>query len=265
MGMPLKKRGARTTRAVRRCLAVVALVSAASAGIASAGGSIDLGDSGDLHEGIGQSNLKTMLQLGSVYTASTFPVALRIRPSDALWGGVQLESGKYRFIQLAHQHASGTPPLTGVGYVTLESANGSTPSAATAIKRLHATPQIQAGPITSTRVAGFTGQQFDATVVGVDHTRYSPRGAGGISLAPFTPNRHCGFCSKTMHGETQDTKFAGTGQIFHIVALDVRGKTVVIYVESTYAIQPKYPPTKTFPTFLPSARQLLAKVSFGSG
>jgi len=257
MGMSRTERGA-----LRKCLVVVVLVSAVSAGIASAGGSIDLGDRGDLHEGIGQSDLKTMLQLGSVYRASRFRVALRIRPPDARWGGVQLESGNYRFIQLAHEHASGTPPLTGVGYVTLESANGSTPSAAAAIRRLHATPQIDAGPITSTRVAGFTGQQFDATVVGVDHTRYSPRGAGGISLAPFTTNRHCGFCTKTMHGETRDAKFAGTGELFRIMALDVRGKTVVIYVESTFAIQPRFPPTKTFPTFLPYAKQMLAALRF---
>ena len=246
-------------------LVVVAVVSMASAGIASAGGLIDLGDGGDLHESVGQSNLKTMLQPGSVYTASKFPVTLRISPPGARWAGVQLVSGNYRFIQLTHLHASGTPPLTGVGYVTLEAAVVETPTVDVTLRRLHSTPGLTAGPITSTRVAGFTGQQFDATVVGNDRTRYSPSGAGGISLAPFTPNRHCGFCSKTMHGETQDTKFAGTGQLFHILALDVRGKTVGIYVESTYAVQPKYPPTKTFPTVLPSARQLLAKVSFGSG
>jgi len=265
----MKERGGRTIRGVGKCLVVVALVSAASAGIASASGSIDLGDAGDLHESIGQgqskSSLQTMLQLGSVYTATKFPVAVKIRPPDAHWGGVQLESGNYRFIQLTHLHASGTPPLNGWGYVTLEAGEGSTPSAATAMNRLHATPLLEAGPITPIRVAGFTGQQFEATVVGIDGTRYSPNGAGGISLAPFTTNHHCGYCTKTMHRETQDAKFAGKGQLFRIIVLDVRGKTVVVYLESTYAIQPKYPPTRTFPTFLPYAQQLLSKVSFSSG
>jgi hypothetical protein len=75
-------------------------------------------------------------------------------------------------------------------------------------------------------------------------------------------NRHCGFCTKTMHGETQDAKFAGKGQLFRIMALDVRGKTVVIYLESIFADQPKFPPATLFPTFLPYAQQMLASLRF---
>jgi hypothetical protein len=56
-----------------RSLVVLVLVSLASAGVATASGAIDLGDAGDLHEGLGQSDLKTKLESGSVYTASKFP------------------------------------------------------------------------------------------------------------------------------------------------------------------------------------------------
>jgi hypothetical protein len=65
-----------------------------------------------------------------------------------------------------------------------------------------------------------------------------------------------------MHGETKDVKFAGKGQLFRIIVIDVRGKTVVIYVESGYADQPRFPPAKTFPTFSPYAQQMLASLRF---
>jgi hypothetical protein len=65
-----------------------------------------------------------------------------------------------------------------------------------------------------------------------------------------------------MHGQTQDAKFAGTGQLFRIIVIDVRGKAVVIYIESIFAIQRKFPPTKIFPTFLPHAQQMLANLEF---
>jgi hypothetical protein len=151
-------------------------------GLGAASAPLDIFNGGDLHESVGQSDTKK-LRRGVTYQASAFPIAVRVRPPDSLWGGVQLGSGRFRFAQLNHLRA-GSLPLHGVGYVTLESAKGSTPSAATAIKQLHATPLIKAGPITSARVAGFTGQQFDATVVGNDRTRYRPRVPGAYRLLP---------------------------------------------------------------------------------
>jgi hypothetical protein len=83
-----------------------------------------------------------------------------------------------------------------------------------------------------------------------------------VSFAPFTTNHHCGFCNNTMKGETKDVKFAGTGQLFRIIVADVRGKTIVIYLESNFADQPKFPPARIFPTFLPYARQMLSTLTF---
>jgi hypothetical protein len=173
---------------------------------------------------------------------------------------VQYHSGKFRFVQLNH-HRTGKVPLHGVGYITLESAQTHTPPVAATIARLHATPHLSVSAIKTVRVAGIAAEMFDATVVGTD----GPQTGNGVSLVPFTTNRHCGFCNdaaKHPSKETQDVKYAGKGQLFRIIVLDARGKTVVIYLESSYADQPRFPPAKTFPTFLPYAQKMLASLHF---
>jgi hypothetical protein len=243
-------------RSVRSFL-VVALVVLASAGVATAGGVIVLGNGGDLHEGVGQADFKTMLARGSVYTADKFPVALKIHTPTPQWGGVQLESGKYRFIQLGHLRPNGTPPLTGVGYITLESATTATPSVSKTLANLRATPKLKESPTKATRVAGLPAKMFDATVTGDDGP-----GTGGLAIVPFTVNHHCGFCTGTYHGETKDVKVGQPGQLFRIFVLRAHGKTVVIYFESTYPGSKKHPPSTTWPTFLPYAQKMLAHISF---
>ena len=73
----------------------------------------------------------------------------------------------------------------------------------------------------------------------------------------------CGFCTKTMK-DTLDYKFAGKGQLFRIYVIGVHGRTVVIYLESTYDDAPnrRHPPTESFPTFVPYAQRLLAGMTF---
>jgi hypothetical protein len=235
----------------------VAVVALASAALATASGAIVLGNGGDLHEGVGQADFKTKLDRGSVYTADKFPVALRIHPPTPSWAGVQLESGKYRFIQLGHLHVPGTPVLAGVGYITLESATTATPSVSKTLANLRATPKLKASPTKATRIFGLPAKMFDATVTAIDRP-----GAGGLSINPFTVNHHCGFCTRTDHGETKDVKVGEPSQLFRIIVVRTHGRTVVIYVESTYAAQKKYPPAKIFPTFLPYAQKMLAHISF---
>jgi hypothetical protein len=249
----------------RRDISTVLAVAAcglAILGVASAFGSVNLHDGGDLHEGIGQGDTKP-LQHGVIYQASAFPVSLRLRPPDGNWEGVQFESGRFGFVQLHHLR-TGNVPLHAFGYITVEAARGSTPSAEVTIRRLHATPHIDASSIKAARVGTFAGQTFDATIVGSDRPPIckTVRCARGVSFAPFTTNHHCGFCNNTMKGETKDVKFAGTGQLFRIIVADVRGKTIVIYLESNFADQPKFPPARIFPTFLPYARQMLSTLTF---
>ena len=228
-----------------------------SVGIASAASSINLGNGGDLHEGVGQADFKTMLTRGSVYTANKFPVALKIHTPTPQWGGVQLESGKYRFIQLGHLRPPGTPPLTGVGYITLESATIATPSVSKTLAKLRATPKMKISPTKATRIAGLQASMFTATVTATDGP-----GTGGLSIAPFTVNRHCGFCQKTLHGETKDLKVGQPGQLFRIIVLRTHGRTVVIYVESAYGAPKKHTIAEMFKTFLPYAQKMLAHISF---
>jgi hypothetical protein len=81
----------------------------------------------------------------------------------------------------------------------------------------------------------------------------------------FRPLGQLGFCgdaAKYPTRETQDVKFGGKGQLFRIIVLDVRGKTVVVYIESGFADQPRFPPAKTFATFLRYAREMLAALRF---
>jgi hypothetical protein len=241
-------------------------------GLASASGGVELYDYGDAHASIGQSpphpgsqGDHPHMQKGTRYGASTFPLPIAIRAPDDYWGGIQEQSKQFRFVQLYHNHRDGDPPLAGVGEITFESATAATPSVAVTVQHLRATPHTTAGPIMSTRVAGAHAKQFDLTIVGSDNPPACARihCAKGVSMAPFTTNRHCGFCTHTMHGETLDAKYADQGQIYRIIVLGVHGKTVVIYLESTYADQPRFPPSKTFPTFLPYARQLLTAVRLG--
>jgi len=245
-------------RSVRN-LVVVALVSLASAGIATAGGTIVLGDLGEAHEGIGQSSVKTSLALGKVYTANKFPVAVKIHTPGPQWEGGQLETGKYRFIQLVHLHVPGTAPSTGFGYITLESGTTATPSVSKTVANVRATPHLKTSPTKAITVAGRHASMFKATVTANDGPD-----TGGTSITPFTVNHHCGFCTGTTHGEIKGLKVGAAGQLFRIIVLQVHGRTVVIYVESTYASShaKKHPPTQTFPTFLPYAQKMLAHISF---
>jgi hypothetical protein len=255
-------------------LAVGALTLVVSA-FGSAAGLLDIYNFGDLHEGISQGHpgrpgSGESLQAGAVYEASAFPIALRVRPPDGRWGGVQFESGRFRFLQLGHAR-TGNVPFHGAGDITLEAGTGSTGSVARAVARLRATPHISLGATTPTRVAGFAGEAFDATIVGSDRRtgrRYCnihtcPH---GVSLVPFTVNHHCFYCGDrtvSLKIETQDVKYAAEGELFHIIVIDVRGKTVVIYLEPTYSVNKgRFRYTKTFPTFVPYARQMLATLRF---
>ena len=244
-------------------IGLLLLVAMSSVGIASAARSINLHDGGDLHEGIGQTDLGSKLRQGHTYTAAKFAVAVTIRSPDALWAGGQNESRSYRFIQLGHLHRAGAPPLYGVGYITLESAKVATPSAAKTLANLRATPHMSIGPTKAVTVAGLRGKMFDATVNGSD-LKGTCAGGGAcpkvVSIAPFRTNHHCGFCDPRR--ETLDVKAALKGQLFRVIVVSAHRKVVVIYIESIFADQKKHPPSKLFPTFLPAAQKMLSAISF---
>jgi hypothetical protein len=235
---------------------------------ATASALVDLFNGGDLHEGVGQADSKSLTR-GVTYTAKSFPLGVRIRPPDSLWEGVQLQSGKYRFVQLLHLK-SGSVAFHGRGFLTLETSTGRTPSVATTIQHLRANPALKATPVTPARVAGYVGKEFDASVVGDDLSKLktcpgNQKCPAAVSLAPFLANGHCGFCGDARFDprEAQDVKVARTGQVFRFIALKARGKTVVIYLESATDNTVKgFPGSATFPSFVPFANKLLSSLRF---
>ena len=220
---------------------------------AASAGPPDLLNGGDPHESLGQADVKA-LSRGVTYTPSTFALRVRFRPPDGAWEGVQLQSGPFRFVQLLHRR-TGTVPVHGRGYITLEASTHATSSVAKTIARLHATPNMRVSAIKGVQIAGFRGLAFNASITGTDP------GSTGISLTPFTTAHHCGYCEVTLNHEGLDNRFAGKGQLLRIMAIDVRGKTVMVFLESDFP-QPGYPAEKTFPTFVPYAAQLLATLQF---
>jgi len=195
----------------------------------------------------------TAVTTGVTYQASTFPVRITFRPPDALWAAVQARGGGYRFVQLYHRFAhdaNGKVTNWGRGLITFEAGAGKTGSVAAVVKTLHATALMTPGKITRAQLAGFHGETFDTTIVG---TR--PGDAGGIPLIPFSGDPRPGG----------DHFWVTRGQLLRVIVLDVRGKTVVVYIESTddsgstiAAAQP----AQSFPVFLGFVRRILGTVRF---
>jgi hypothetical protein len=55
---------------------------------------------------------------------------------------------------------------------------------------------------------------------------------------------------------SQDAHFLGQGEVFRVIVLNVRGKTVVVFVESGGL------PAEQFPAFLTKADRILETVRF---
>ena len=226
---------------------VLLLIIAAVTGVAAA-----RAESGNTPE-LPTSNLNTPaghftpLKTGVTYQASSFPLALRVTPQDGTWGGAQWTAtshGKPAF----GWTAVGRPPLDDPrGVITIETAFGPTPSVSAAIARLRTggshLPDSHVGGVTfgesrPAKVAGYSGRQFDGQVWG----RF------GKVLIPF---------SAQTHGASPPDSFRlEQGEAFRVIALDVKGKTVVLFLDSW-----KLPPQQ-FPAFVTSAQPILETLRF---
>jgi hypothetical protein len=91
------------------------------------------------------------------------------------------------------------------------------------------------------RLGGFYGYQFDGQVVGQHHI-----------FLPFTPPGGA-------IGGGPDGVEVEHGWLFRVIALNVRGKTVVIYIASVAL------PAGRFPGFLVKAQRLLGTLAFPKG
>jgi hypothetical protein len=182
---------------------------------------------------------------GATYQASLFPIALRITPNSAWWGDQYRTTARgkplFGWAQFARPGVKGA--------ISLVTAYGPTPSVAATIARLqtggsHAPATNSGGTefraASPVKIAGYSGQQFEGDVWGIY----------GRKWVPFTPNTH--------GASPADAWEMHEGEAFRIIALDVRGKTVVVFLESAEL------PAAQFPAFLASAARLLGSLRFPS-
>ena len=213
----------------------------------SAAAPVDLFNDGERTESVGAFDVGVgALKRGTLYGASTFPLKLTARPPDPLWLGGQTQAGTYRFVVFQHKYlrnAQGKVAVWGSGEVALETGMGKTGSVAQVLENLRSTPKTSVTAPVSVRVAGYSGQQFDATVTGTEP------GQNGEAFVPFSGNPRPGG----------DHMFVRKGWKLRIIVVGVRGKTVVIYEQPSIDKL-----EKTFPAFTGAAKRLLATLVLGA-
>jgi hypothetical protein len=192
----------------------------------------------------------TPLRSRVTYQAIRFPIAIRLTPPNASWLGAQWETGSIGCHATAR--TTGRPPHFGwvaldqgpttappQGVIEIMTAYGRTPSVAATINALRTRGQGATYEATSpVKLAGFAGSQFDGQVIGKIHNFF-----------PFTPRSH----SAAYHADAQTFN---QGDVFRMIALNVRGKTVMVEMNAAGL------PADKFPAFLARAEQILKSLRF---
>jgi hypothetical protein len=180
------------------------------------------------------------LKAGVTFQASSFPLALRVTPPDATWFGGQGKTitkkrGSYAWAEFIQ-----SPPGKPLGAISMITSLDATPSVAATVAQLRTGGSGASFQATvPARLGGFSGRQFDGQVVGKSHV-----------FVPFSPLSH----AATFHPDAY--RFDG-GEVFRIIVLDVRGKTVVLLLENAAL------PADQFPSFLTSAaHEILGSLIF---
>jgi hypothetical protein len=191
------------------------------------------------------------LSAGVTYEAkSQFPIALRLTPPDGSWSGAQWKTARLTggrggapFYGWAAVQ-QGSPKLPPEGIVVIMTAYAATPSVAATVSGLRtrghgATYQ----PTSAVKVGGFSGIQFDGQV----ETKHI--------FVPFSPPSNGGgaYPGKADAYEVAHNEPGGS---FRVIVLNVRGKTVVVFLDSAAL------PTGQFSAFLTKAEQMLKTLRF---
>jgi len=197
-----------------------------------------------------QAGTTAPLTAGATYRASLFPIPVHVTAAGTGWRGVQWKSG-------THYFQGGGPPNFGWvhigrgptdaapdGLITIMTAYGKTPSVAAVVTTLRTRGRgatyDAASPVT---LAGYSGIQFDGRITGaknVDHT--------GHYFIPFSPPSHA--------AKYYPDEYPVYGDVFRVLVVDVRGKTVIVYIENVAL------PQERFPAFLSKAGQILSSLRF---
>jgi hypothetical protein len=192
----------------------------------------------------------TPLHAGTTYQASLFPIPLRVGVPTPGWSGVQWKSGSdyfrgggppnYGWVHFGRGSTSGIPR----GLISIMTAYTRTPSVARTVNVLRTRGHgATYEPTSSVTLAGFSGIQFDGRITGaknVDHT--------GHFFIPFSAVSHA--------AKYYPDEYPVYGDIFRVLVLDVRGKTVVVYIENVAL------PQQQFPAFLTKVEQILGSLRF---
>lgn len=190
----------------------------------------------------------TPLRAAVTYQANrSFPIAIRLTPPDGSWSGAQWKtsargphSKKSPFFGWVG--AIQTPPTQNAvppGAITIVTSYNRTPSATTTANYLRTRGHGATYEATShVTVAGSPGLQFDGTIIAKEH-----------AFIPFTPQSR----KARWYG---DAFYLGKGAVFRIIVLQVRAKTVVVFIENA-GLAPDQ-----FPAFLAKADDILKSVRF---
>jgi hypothetical protein len=198
----------------------------------------------DLLQSAAKDTQAAPLKHGTTYQASLFPLEVRVTTAATTWWADQYRTTqravpRYGWMQFG---AAGVK-----GLVTFVTGYGTTPSVDATIARLQAGGSHEPGPsgggtrFTASRpvtIAGRHGREFDGDVWGIY----------GHTFVPFTP--------KTHGASPADSWSLHKGEAYRVVALDVGGKTVVVFLESAEL------PQSQFPAFRVTASRLLASIRF---
>jgi hypothetical protein len=176
----------------------------------------------------------------SVYAAKLFPRPVLVTV-PAGWRGGQGQSREFkapgsdfRWIVLSQGAAARAQ-----GAITIETSAKPTPSVAAVVAGLRSRGHGPTyGPLSSVTVAGLPARQFDGTA-----------GPNGHIFVPFSPPTH-------VAAFFADALYVDPGEAFRIDVLAVRGKTVVVFVDSAAL------PPERFTAFLARAEQILGSLRF---
>jgi hypothetical protein len=205
----------------------------------------------------------TALHAGATYGASDFPLQLRVTPPPgAGWGGAQWKANLFGPDEIRSRHLTCStnpnvckPPY--FGWVTIGTGGtsptypprflvvvmtsfDSTPSVAATIKSLRTRGHGAVyEPSRHIVLAGYSGEQLDVNLTGASHI-----------FVPFSPKSH------RATGYADAIEMEGVGHAFRFDVLDVRGKTVVVFLGSIVMTADR------FAAFMPKADALLESLRF---
>jgi hypothetical protein len=178
----------------------------------------------------------TKLRAQAAYQATGFPIAVRITPPDTSWGGSQWKTSSRGKPAFGWAGVGQGPLDKPRGLIEIETAFGATLSVPAILARFRsAGGGATFGPTKRITLAGFPGWQIDGKVFG----RF------GHVFVPFTP--------RTGGASPPDSYRLDPGEAFRLIVLDVRGRRVVLIIDS-FGL-----PAEQFPAFLRGAASKLLK------